>query len=145
MAIPRGMSDLSFLTRNWAHAPYIGSVESKPMDCQRSPRIFLFNSASWVIFLYSYLPHQIPWFIFILHKVILLSVLSISIDRYRVWERLRARGEEGDRGWDGWMASLTQWTWVWANSGRQWRTGKPGVLQSMGLQSCIWLSDRTMI
>ena len=47
------------------------------------------------------------------------------------WERLRA--EEGDnRGWDGWMASPTQWTWVWVNSGRQWRTGKPGVLQSMG-------------
>ena len=48
------------------------------------------------------------------------------------WEILRTRGEEGDRGWDGWMASLTHWTWVWANSGRQWRTGKPGVLQSRG-------------
>ena len=50
------------------------------------------------------------------------------------WERLRARGEGGERGWDGWMASSTQWTWVWANSWRQWRTGKPGVLQSMGWQ-----------
>ena len=49
------------------------------------------------------------------------------------WERLRA-GEDGDRGWDGWMASLTQWTWVWANSGRQWRREKLGVLQSMGSQ-----------
>ena len=50
------------------------------------------------------------------------------------WERLRA-GEEGDnRRWDGWMASWTQWTWVWANSGRWWRTGKFGVLQSMGPQ-----------
>ena len=37
-----------------------------------------------------------------------------------------------DRGWDGWMASLIQWTWTWASSGRQWRTGKSGVLQSMG-------------
>ena len=50
------------------------------------------------------------------------------------WERLKAKGEGDDRGWDGWMASPTQWTWVWANSGRQWRTGKPGVLQSTGLQ-----------
>ena len=50
------------------------------------------------------------------------------------WERLRVEGKGGDRGWDGWMASPTQWTWIWANSGRQWRTGKPGVLQSMGLQ-----------
>ena len=50
------------------------------------------------------------------------------------WERLRAGGEGGDRGWDGWMASPTQWTWVWVNSGRQWRTGRPDMLQSMGLQ-----------
>ena len=39
-----------------------------------------------------------------------------------------------NRGWDGWMASLTRWTWVWANSGRQWRTRKTGVLQFMGSQ-----------
>ena len=38
------------------------------------------------------------------------------------------------RGWDGWMASLTQWTWVWVNFGSWWWTGRPGVLQSMGLQ-----------
>ena len=50
------------------------------------------------------------------------------------WERLRAGGEGGNRGWDGWMASLTQWTWVWANPKRWWRTGKPGLLQSMGSQ-----------
>ena len=39
-----------------------------------------------------------------------------------------------DRGWDGWMASLTRWTWVWVSSGCWWWAGKPGVLQSMGLQ-----------
>ena len=49
------------------------------------------------------------------------------------WEGLRAR-EGGDRGWDGWMASLTWWTWVWANSGSWWWTGRPGVLQFMGSQ-----------
>ena len=43
-------------------------------------------------------------------------------------------GEEDDRGWDGWMASPTQWTWVWANSGSWWWTRRPGVLQSMGFQ-----------
>ena len=46
------------------------------------------------------------------------------------WERLKAGGEGDDRGWDGWMASLIRWTWVWANSRRQWLTAKPGVLQS---------------
>ena len=50
------------------------------------------------------------------------------------WERLRAGEEEGGRGWDGWMASPIQWTWTWANSGRWWGTGRPGMLQSMRLQ-----------
>ena len=50
------------------------------------------------------------------------------------WERLMARGEGDDRGWDGWMASLTRWTWVWASSRSWWQTKKPGVLQSMGSQ-----------
>ena len=50
------------------------------------------------------------------------------------WERLKAGGEGDDRGWDGWMALSTQWTWVWVNSGSWWQTGKPRVLQSMGLQ-----------
>ena len=49
-------------------------------------------------------------------------------------ERWKAEGEEGDRGWDGWMASLMQWAWTWANSGRSWGTGKPSMLQSVGLQ-----------
>ena len=50
------------------------------------------------------------------------------------WERLRVEEEEGIRGWDGWMASQTQWTWTWANSRRWWGTGSPGVLQSWGPQ-----------
>ena len=49
------------------------------------------------------------------------------------WERLKAR-EGDDRWWDGWMASLFQWTWVWANSRIWWWTGRPGVLQWMGSQ-----------
>ena len=59
------------------------------------------------------------------------------------WERLKA-GEEGDdRGWDGWMASLTWQTWVWVSSRSWWWTGKPGVLQFMGSQSQTWLSNWT--
>ena len=47
------------------------------------------------------------------------------------WERLKAGNEGDDRGWDGWMASLAQWTCVWVNSRSWWWTGRPGVLQSM--------------
>ena len=50
------------------------------------------------------------------------------------WERLKAGGEGDDRGWDGWMALLTLWTWVWVDSGSWWWTGRPGMLQFMGLQ-----------
>ena len=50
------------------------------------------------------------------------------------WERLWAGGERDDRGWDGWMALLTRWTWIWTSSGSWWWTGKPGVLQSMESQ-----------
>ena len=57
---------------------------------------------------------------------------SQLIGKYWCWERLWAGGEGIIRGWEGWMVSLTQWTWTWANSWRQWRTGKPGVLQFMG-------------
>ena len=50
------------------------------------------------------------------------------------WEGLGAGGEGDDRGWDGWMASPTRWTWVWVNSGNWWWTGRPGVLWFMGSQ-----------
>ena len=54
----------------------------------------------------------------------------------------RARREEDNGGRGGWLASLTQWTWVWANYGRGWRTGKPGVLQFMGLQSVRQVTEQ---
>ena len=57
---------------------------------------------------------------------------------------LKAGGEGNDRGQDDWKASPTQWTWVWANYGRWWRTGKPGVLQSMGSQRVrhVWATEQ---
>ena len=57
-----------------------------------------------------------------------------DLKRLWCWERLRAGGEGDNRGWDGWMASPTQWTWVWVNSGSWWWTGRPGVLRFMGSQ-----------
>ena len=61
--------------------------------------------------------------------------------------KIKGGRKGGDRGWDGWMASLTRWTRVWISSGCWWWTGKPGMLQSMGLQRCwlskTWLSNWT--
>ena len=60
---------------------------------------------------------------------------------------LKAGGQGDIRGWDGWMALLTLWTWVWASSGSWWWTGKPDMLQSMGLQTVghIWVTELTEV
>ena len=77
------------------------------------------------------------------------STLSTSCEelthwkRLWCWEGLGAGGEGDDRGWDGWMASLPQWTWVWVNFGSWWWTGRPGVLWFMGSQSRTRLNDWT--
>ena len=71
-----------------------------------------------------------------------------SFKRPWCWERLKVGGEGDDRGWDGWMASPTQWTWVWVNSGSWWWTGRPGMLQSTGLQqsdTTVWLKWTVLI
>ena len=59
------------------------------------------------------------------------------------WERLRAGGEGGDSRWGGWMASLTQWTWVWVNSGSWWWTGRPACCSSWGHKGRTQMSNWT--
>ena len=66
-----------------------------------------------------------------------------SFDKTLMVGKTEAGGEGDDRGWDGWMASPTLWTWVWASSGSWWWTGRPGVLQSTGWQSQTRLRDWT--
>ena len=66
-------------------------------------------------------PHAKNWLIVKKKKTLILG-------------KTEGRTEWDDRGWDGWMASPTQWTWVWVNSRSWWWTGRPGMLQSMGLQ-----------
>ena len=63
-----------------------------------------------------------------------LDIFTLIIGLPWCWERLRAGGEGDDRGWAGWMASPTQWTWIWVDSGSWWWTGRPGVLWFMGSQ-----------
>ena len=77
------------------------------------------------------------------------STLATSCEELTHWKRLwgwegfGAGGEGDDRGWDGWMASLTWCMWVWVNSGSWWRTGWPGVLRHGVAKSRTWLSDWT--
>ena len=64
-----------------------------------------------------------------------------SFEKTLMLGKTEVGGEGDDRGWDGWMASRTQWTWVWVSSRSWWWTGRPSVLQSMGSQSWTQLSD----
>ena len=66
-----------------------------------------------------------------------------SLEKTLMLEKIEGQREGDDRGWDGWMAAPTQWTWVWGSSGSWWWTGKPGMLLPMGSQNRTWLSDWT--
>ena len=97
-----------------------------PLDCKEIQPVHSKGDQSWVFFGRNDAKAE--------------STLATSCEvlthwkRPWCWEGLGARGEGDDRGWDGWMASPTQWTWVWVNSGSWWWTGRPGVLWFMGLQ-----------
>ena len=64
----------------------------------------------------------------------ILWLIGDSLEKTLMLAKIEGKREEGGRGWDGEIDLSTQWTWIWANSGRWWRTGEPGVLQSMGWQ-----------
>ena len=73
-----------------------------------------------------------------------LDAKSLLIEKDWSWEKLKAKEEGDNREWDGWVASSTQWTWVWANSGRWWGE-KPGELHSpwghKELETNLWLNS----
>ena len=106
-----------------------------PLDCKEIQPVYPKGDQSWVFIGRTDVEAETP----ILWPPDELTHLK----RPWCWERLRAGGEGDDRGWDGWMASPTQWTWVWVNSGSWWWTGRPGVLWFMGSQSWTRLSDWT--
>ena len=67
-----------------------------------------------------------------------------SLEKTLMLGEVEGKRRRDDRGWDGWMALLTQWTWVWVSSGSWWWTGRPGMLQSMGSQTAghDWVTEQ---
>ena len=104
-----------------------------PMDCKEIQPVHPKGNQSWIFFGRTDAEDETnslaPWCEELTHW-----------KRPWCWERLKARGEGDDRVWDGWIGSLTQWTWVWVTSGRWERTGKPGMLQSMELVGHDWVT-----
>ena len=119
----------SWVPKNWCFWTVVleKTVES-PLDCKEIQPVHPKGDQSWVFIGRTDVEAETP----ILWP---LDAKSWLIQKKPwCWERLKAEGKGDDRGWDGWMASRTQWTWVWVNSGSWWWTGRPGVLQSMGSQ-----------
>ena len=119
----------SWMPKNWCFWTVVleKTLES-PLDCKEIQPVHPKGNQSWIFIGRTEVEAQTP----ILWPPDATSWLTGK--RSWCWERLKAEGEGADRGWDGWMASPTQWAWVWINSRSWWWTGRPGMLQSMGSQ-----------
>ena len=119
----------SWALKNWCFWTVVLEKTLKsPLDCKEIQSVHPKGNQSWIFIGRTDAKAETP---------ILCTTWCEELTHWKrpwCWERLKAGGERDDQGWDSWMASLTQWTWVWVNSGSWWWTGRPGVLQSMGSQ-----------
>ena len=116
----------SWVTKNWCFwAVVLEKTFESPLDCKESQPVHPNGlNIHWKDWCWSWNSNTLAtWFEELTH-----------LKRPWCWERLRAGREGEDREWDGWMASLTHWTWVWVSSESWWWTGRPGVQQSTGSQ-----------
>ena len=118
----------SWAPKNWCFwIVVLEKTLESPLDCKEIQPVYPKGNQSWIFTGRTDVQAETP----ILWPP---EAKSWLIGKNWCRERLKA-GREGDnRGWDGWMASPTRWTWVWARSGIWWWTGKPGMLQSKGSQ-----------
>ena len=119
----------SWAPKNWCFWTVVleKTLES-PLDCKEIQPVHLKGDQSWVFIGRTDVEAE---------TLILWDSVCKELTHWKrpwCWERLRVGGEEDNRGWDGWMASPTQWTWVWVDSGSWWWTGRPGMLWFMGSQ-----------
>ena len=127
----------SWAPKNWCFWTVVleKTLES-PLDCKEIQPVHPEGNQSWIFIGRTDTEAETP------------ILWPPDAKNWLIWKHPDAgndwrREEKGDRGWDGWMASPTQWTWVWVISGSWWWTGKPGVLQSMGSQSQTQLNNWT--
>ena len=116
----------SWVPKNWCFQTVVleKTLES-PLDCKEIQPVHPKKDQSWVFTGRTNVEGEAP----------ILAIWCEELTHLKrpwCWERLKGGGEGDDRRWDGLIASPTQWTWVWVNSGSWWWTGKPGVLRSWG-------------
>ena len=113
----------------WFWTVVLEKILDSPLDCKEIQPVHPKGNQSWIFIGRTDAEAVTP--------ILSLATWCEELTHWKrpwCWERLKVGGEGDDRGWDGWMASPTQRTWVWASSGSWWRTGKSGVLQAMGSQ-----------
>ena len=117
----------SWVLKNWCFwTVVLEKILESPLDCKEIQPVHPKGDQSWVFTLRTDAEAETP----ILQPPHVKSwLIGKDPDAGR---DLRARGAGDDKGWDGWMASLTWWTWVWVDSGHWWWTGRSGVMQFMG-------------
>ena len=129
-----------WVLKNWCFwAVVLEKTLESPLDCKEIQPVRPKGDQSWVFIGRTHVEAETP------------ILWPPDVKSWLIWKDpdvgkdwgMRAGGKWDDRGWDGWMASLTQWTWVWVNSGSCWWTGRSGLLQSMESQSQTGLSDWT--
>ena len=128
----------SWALKNWCFWTVVleKTLES-PLDYKEIQKVHPKGDQSWMFIGRTDVEAETPvlWrYVWSWNSSTLVICITDSFERPWCWEGLRAGGEGDDRGWDGWMASLTQWTWVWVGSGGWCWTGRPGVLRFMGSQ-----------
>ena len=128
----------SWVLKNWCFwTVVLERTLENPLDCREIQPACPKGNQSWIFFGKTDADAEVP------------ILWPPDVNNWLIWKDLDAGKdwsweEKGnDREWDGWMASLTQWTWVWASSGSWWWTGKPGMLHSWGHKSCTWPSEWT--
>ena len=127
----------SWAPKNWCFWIVLEKTLESPLDCKEIQPIHPKGNQSWIFIGRTYAVAETP------NTLATWCEALTHLKRPWCWEKLKAGGEGDNRGWDDWMASPTQWTWVWVSSRSWWWTGKPGILQSMRSQSQTWLSDWT--
>ena len=110
--------------KNWCFWTLVleKTLES-PLDCKEIRPVHPKGNQSWIFMLKL----KLQYFGHLMRR-------TDSLEKILMLGKIEGRKRGDDRGWSGWMASPTQWTWVWVSSWSYWWTGKSGVLQSMGSQ-----------
>ena len=118
----------SWVGKNWCFwTVVLEKTLGNPLDCKEIQPVHLQRNQSWIFIGRTDAEAETPIFVHLTQR-------TDSLEKLWCWERLKAGGEGDDRARDGWMTSPLGWTWISVGSGSWWWTGKPGVLQSVGLQ-----------